>query len=154
MGQHQAKEFEYNYIADGISIGTNQCCTMHFDERLLQEGVTADMSLEEERLDAPFGVDFYVWIPVKNQAAPDPQKLEFGVAVLEKWVAMGRKMYVHCANGHGRAPTVVAAYLIKAKGYTPEEAEAFVKEKRPSIHLEDVQREALLRFAQTLSPKP
>jgi len=25
---------EYNYITDGIYIGTNQCCQTHFDERL------------------------------------------------------------------------------------------------------------------------
>ena len=30
----QIKQLEYNYITDGIYIGTNQCCQKHFDERL------------------------------------------------------------------------------------------------------------------------
>lgn len=143
--QHD-KELEYNYIADGIFIGTNQCCQTHFDERLKKEGITADISLEEDRLDAPFGVDFYVWIPVKNHTPPMPDQLEFGVSVLEKLVAIGKKVYVHCKNGHGRAPTLVAAYLI-SKGKSPEEAEAFIESKRPTMHMEKAQREALRDFS-------
>jgi len=140
--------FEYNYITDGIYIGTNQCCQIHFDEKLKVEGITADISLEEDRLDAPFGVDFYVWIPVKNHTVPKRDQLEFGVSVLEKLVAMGKKVYVHCKNGHGRAPTLVAAYLIR-KAKNAEEAEAFLKSKRPSMHLDDIQREALQEFVKS-----
>lgn len=142
----QIKEFEHNEITDGIYIGTNQCCQTHFDEKLKKEGITADISLEEDRLDAPFGVEFYVWIPVKNHMPPTPGQLEFGVSVLEKLVAMKKKVYVHCKNGHGRAPTLVAAYLVK-NGKTSEEAESFIKAKRPPVHLEETQREALKVFS-------
>ena len=142
----ETKELEYNYITDGIYIGTNQCCQTHFDEQLKKEGITADISLEEVRLDQPFGVDFYIWIPIKNHTAPAEDQLAFGTDTLERLVKMGRKIYLHCKNGHGRAPTMMAAYLMKTKGMTWEEAEAFVKEKRPSTHLEDVQREALKKF--------
>lgn len=142
----QIKELDYNYITDGIYIGTNQCCQTHFEEKLKKEGIETNISLEEERVDAPFGVDFSVWIPVKDQAAPTPDQLEFGVSVLEKLVAMQKKVYVHCKNGHGRAPTLVAAYLIR-KGKNPEEAEVFIKSKRAAIHLQDVQRAALREFS-------
>ena len=142
----QIKELEYDHITDGIYIGTNQCCQTHFDERLKKEGITADISLEEDRLDAPFGVDFYVWIPIKNHTAPKPDQLEFGVLVLKKLVSMKKKVYVHCKNGHGRAPTLVAAYLVK-NGKRPEEAEALIKAKRPTMHLEEVQREAIRNFS-------
>jgi protein-tyrosine phosphatase len=138
-------ELDYNYITDGVYIGTNQCCQTHFDEKLKDEGITADVSLEEDRLDAPFGVDFYVWIPVENHTPPKPDQFEFGVSVLEKLISMGKNIYLHCKNGHGRAPTLFAAYLIR-KGKSPEEAEEFIKSKRPTIHLEDVQREALKNF--------
>lgn len=140
-------DFEYNAIADGIFIGTNQCCRTHFDEALTRDGITADISLEENRLDAPFGVDQYLWLPVKNHTAPSPDQLEIGVSMLEKLVAMGKKVYVHCQNGHGRAPTLVAAYLIR-KERTAEEAIRLIKSKRPTIHLQDVQVEALRRFSE------
>ncbi|MBI2637265.1 MAG: dual specificity protein phosphatase family protein [Candidatus Sungbacteria bacterium] len=146
---HTIAEFEYDYITDGIYIGTNQCCQIHFDERLIEDGVSTDISLEEDRLDAPFGVEFYVWIPVKNHIAPTKDQLEFGVSVLEKIVAMGKKAYIHCRNGHGRAPTLIAAYLIK-QGKSVDEAIAFIKSKRPSIHLQNVQVKALDEWARLL----
>lgn len=150
MNEHsQIKTLEYNYIADGIYIGTNQCCQTHFDEKLKQEGIEADISLEEERVDAPFGVSFYIWLPVKNHTAPRQQLLEFGVATLEKLVKMKKKIYVHCQNGHSRAPTLVAAYLIK-KGKTIDEAIDFIKDRRPTIHLEKVQKIALEEFYKRL----
>ena len=141
----QIRKLEYNYITDGIYIGTNQCCQTHFDEKLTKEGITANISLEEDRIDAPFGVEFSVWIPVKNHVSPTPDQLEFGVSVLEKLVSLGRKIYVHCKNGHGRAPTLVAAYLVK-NGKTPQEAEEYIRQRRPTIHLENVQRQALINF--------
>jgi len=137
---------EYNYITDGIYIGTNKCCQTHFDEGLSKEGITADISLEDIRMDHPFGVEFYVWIPVENHKSPTMDQLEFGVAVLEKMVSLGKKIYVHCQNGHGRAPVMVSAYLIKKEGKTPEDAEAFVKTKRTTIHLDEVQRDSLRNF--------
>lgn len=146
----QTKELEYNYIADGIYIGTNLCCQTHFDEKLRREGIEADISLEEERVDAPFGVALYVWIPIKNHAAPTQEQLDFGVSVLEKLVAMGKKVYVHCQNGHGRTPTLVAAYLIK-QGKGIDEAIAFIKSKRPAIHLEKVQKKSLVEFSKNFN---
>lgn len=144
--KHPSEKIDFNYITDGIYIGTNQCCQTHFDEELKKLGITADISLEEDRLDAPFGIDFYAWIPVKNHMPPTTDQMEFGVTILEKLVAMKKKVYVHCKNGHGRAPTLVSAYLIR-KGKSPEEAEALIKSKRPTIHLEETQREALRDFS-------
>lgn len=151
MNEHpQIKTLEYNYIADGIYIGNNQCCQSHFDATLKKEGISADISLEEDRVDAPFGVDFYVWIPIRNHTAPTQEQLDFGISALEKFVSLKRKIYVHCQNGHGRAPILVAAYLIK-QGKNPNEAMAFVKAKRPTIHLEDVQKEALAEFSKRIN---
>lgn len=145
--KHSTDKIDFNYIIDGIYIGTNQCCQIDFDKELVQKGVKADISMEEERVDAPFGVDFYLWIPVKNHTAPTPDQLDLGVATLEKIVAMQRKVYVHCKNGHGRAPTLVVAYLIRKNGKTVEEAISFVQSKRSSIHLNEAQRAALQDFS-------
>lgn len=146
MIRHRDKKLDYNYIIDGIYIGTNKCCQSHFDEGLKKEGIGVDISLEEERIDASFGAKLYIWIPVKNHAAPSRDQLDFGVATLEKLVAMKKKIYVHCKNGHGRAPTLVAAYLAK-RGKSVSEAIEFIKAKRPTIHLENTQKQAIKDFA-------
>jgi diacylglycerol kinase (ATP) len=139
-------KLDYNYISDGIYIGSNQCCQTHFDEKLKDEGIEVDMSLEEDRVDAPFGVESYVWIPVVNHTAPTENQFELAIAVITKWVALGKKMYIHCKNGHGRAPTIVVAYFV-SKGKSVDEAIDLIAEKRKSIHLEDVQKSALVNFA-------
>lgn len=149
LGHSPAKgQLDFSYITDGIYIGTNQCCQTHFDEQLKKENIEADISLEENRIDAPFGVQFYIWIPIKDHAAPTKEQLNFGVSTLEKFVKMEKKIYVHCKNGHGRAPTLVAAYLIK-KGKSIDEALTIIKAKRSSIHLEETQREALNEFSKS-----
>ena len=139
--------FEYNYIVDGIFIGTNQCCQTHFDEILIKKGVAADISVEKEKIDMPYGVDFFCWIPVKDGRAPTMKQLTYGVAALEKCVQLKEKVYIHCQNGHGRAPTFVAAYLIKSKKLTPHEAYIFIKNRRKSIHLRRAQLTILKKFA-------
>lgn len=141
----EIKELEYTYITDGIYAGSNQCCQSHFDETLLKEGITADISLEDERIDAPFGVEFYIWLPVKKGEAPDSEKLAFIVEVLEKFVGMGKKVYIHCQNGHGRTSTVMGAYLVK-NGYSIEDALRFLQSKRPSVHLNNDQRQSIEKY--------
>jgi protein-tyrosine phosphatase len=124
---------------------------MHFDEILLKkEGVTADISLEQDRIDQPFGVDFYLWLPVQDHQAPIMDQLEVGVAMIEKLVSLKRKVYIHCKNGHGRAPTLVAAYLIKNLGKSLEGAERFLKEKRVGVHLSADQATALKNYSKSL----
>lgn len=144
----EERVLEFDHITDGIYVGTNVCCQAHFDEKLASEGMTEDISLEEEQIDTPFGVNSYLWIPVKDHAPPNKSQMEYGVSALEKLVTLKKKIYVHCRNGHGRAPTLVAAYLMKAKKMTADEAVAFIKERRPSIHLENSQRRALDEFIQ------
>jgi len=60
------------------------------------------------------------------------------------------KTYVHCKNGHGRTSTFLASYFIRKMGITADEALEIVREKRPSMHLNDIQKDFLRDFAKTL----
>lgn len=140
----------YDQITDHIYIGTNFCCSTHFSEELKKEGITTDISLEEIKIDSPFGVQVYLWLPVKDGHAPTPYQFQVGIYTLMAAEKNNQKIYVHCKNGHGRAPTLVAAHLIKSKGVSPKEAVEMIRKKRPEIHLEKVQWEALEEFQKTL----
>ena len=141
---HELK-FEYSEITPDIFLGTNMCCQVHFDEELSKKGVTADISLEEERLDAPFGVESFLWLPTKDDRPPNPSQLQVGVDTIASLIKNGEKVYVHCKFGHGRSPTLVAAYLI-SQGKSVEDALSIIKEQRPSIHLDPSQIKALEAF--------
>ncbi|MEK7192100.1 MAG: dual specificity protein phosphatase family protein [Patescibacteria group bacterium] len=144
---HPLKTFDYNEIIDAIFIGNNMCCQADFEKELLNQGVAADISLEEEKIDSPIGVDYFLWLPTKNHYAPDNKKLELGVTALDFFVKNKIKVYVHCKNGHGRAPTLVAAYFI-SKGMTKDQAINLLTSKRPGVHLNDKQIKALDTFEQ------
>lgn len=138
---------DYNHIIDGIYIGTNQCCQLHFDEFLIRnEDITVDISLEIERLDQPEGVEVYVWLPVTDHTALSQDQLQFGVTTLQQLVQLGKKIYVHCKNGHGRAPMLVAAYLTQ-QGYKADEAITYIAKRRPVIHLDPTQLDAVKQFS-------
>jgi len=141
--------FEYSKITNYIYIGTNQCCQLHFNESLLDKGVKADISLEENRLDQPFGVDYYLWLPTKDHKAPTQEQLKIGSDFIKQLVDNKIKVYLHCEHGHARAPTLVAAYFI-LEGKTVTEAIEFIKKKRSVIHPNQDQIKALEIFKNKL----
>ncbi|MBI2644803.1 dual specificity protein phosphatase family protein [Candidatus Uhrbacteria bacterium] len=140
-----AEGFEFSYITESIIIGTNQCCQSHFSEKLLSLGITVDLSLEEKRVDAPVGVESYLWLPVTDHTPPTDDQMQIGVTYIGSVLSLGKKIYVHCKNGHGRAPTLVAAYFVST-GKSVHESLSLIKEKRSAIHMEKSQTRALQRF--------
>lgn len=140
--------FEYSQITENIYLGTNQCCQMHFDKSLLKLGIKADISLEKERIDIAYGVSYFLWLPVADHTAPSQKQLLIGAKALKSLVDNKIKAYVHCKRGHGRSPTLVAAYFI-LKGLSVNEAVKRVKQKR-MIHMRDSQVDALRRFHRSL----
>lgn len=137
----------YSAITDLLIIGTNMCCQKHFDEQLLQKGVVADISLESEKLDHPWGIKYFLWLPTVDHTAPTMEALAMGVQMLRFCMENSIKVYIHCKNGHGRAPTVVAAYLIST-GMSVKDAIKTIAKQRREIHIEPVQEARLKQFAE------
>lgn len=145
-------DFDWNQIDEDIYIGTNVCCQIHFDKHLLSLGITGNVSMEAERIDNPKGVAAYLWLPTIDHAAPSQDKLMIGVKSIESMIKEGHKVYIHCKNGHGRGPTMGAAYYIY-KGMSVQEAVDYIKERRSESHIEKVQSEALEEFEKKVNSK-
>ncbi len=140
---------EYNQITSYIFLGTNQCCGVHFG-KLIKLGVDADVDLEGvQRKERPHKTAMYVWLPTRDKTAPTQAQLLVGAKFLKGCVLSRTKVYVHCKYGHGRSPTLVAAYFILV-GLSVEQALEKIKEKRPEIHLTPTQIQALKRFVKYL----
>jgi dual specificity MAP kinase phosphatase len=139
MHSHEELTFNFNKITENIYIGNNQCCHIGLDKLLQQEGIYADLSMEENVADNPVGIKTFLWIPVVDHTPPDTEQMEIGINFIDEIVKINKKIYVHCKNGHGRAPTLVMAYFIKKQGKSFDEAFNIVKEKRPVIHLDEIQ---------------
>lgn len=130
---------DYSQIEAQVYIGTNACCMHHFKIELPDKGVTCDISLEGESLDQPFGVDCFLWLPTKDHTAPSLHSVLTGAAALDEMLREGRKVYLHCKNGHGRAPTFYTAYLMLKRHMSFEQAWNVVKTSRPEAHLDPSQ---------------
>tara|TARA_Y100000310_G_scaffold339992_1_gene434384 strand:+ start:1477 stop:1932 length:456 start_codon:yes stop_codon:yes gene_type:complete len=136
--------FEYNQITKYIYLGTNRCCQTHFSKQLLKKGVKADISLEKENLDNPAGSGYFLWLPVPDKHAPTQKQLLLGAEAIRSLVNSKIKVYVHCLRGHGRSPSLVAAYFM-LEGMSFTAAVKKIRAKR-KIHLTKKQIAALKRF--------
>ena len=89
----------------------------------------------------------YICVPSLDYETPP--ETEFLIAALEL-AARSVPMYVHCAFGHGRAPAMVAAILVRRRAVRSiPEAVALLKTARPRVGLDGPQ----LRVLQRLEPQ-
>ena len=143
-------ETDYTRITDQIFVGSDLCngmvCPIH-GEDFKRLGVSSEINLSKEKKEIPpDGVDSYTWIPVTDGYSPTQDQLDMGTSIINEAVTKGKKIYVHCKNGHGRSPTMAIAYLIRFGGKSLEEAKAFVKEKRAEVHIEETQEKELREY--------
>jgi predicted protein tyrosine phosphatase len=143
--EHKSLTFEYSRITKYIFIGTNMCCQAHLDKALARKRIKSVISLDKHMADKPIGVDYYLWLPTRYRQALSPAKLRMGAAFLKETISQKTKCYIHCKHGHGRAPTLVAAFLV-SDGMSTNDAFALIKEKSPDIHPNKKQIEMVSNF--------
>ncbi len=115
---------------------------------LAARGLTSDLNLRSEFDDAAHGIapQSYLWLPTDDDHAPTLEQLQAGVDFIRRNVEGGGKVYVHCAAGVGRAPTLAVAYLVDT-GLDVDQAWALVRATRPFVTPTPPQLIALERFA-------
>lgn len=147
--------FDYSKITDKIYIGSDLCkgrvCPAHSEE-FKTLGVCVELNLSAEKKEIPpDDIDSYSWVPVVDGYAPSQDQLDIGTSIINQAVENGETVYVHCKNGHGRSPTMVAAYLIRYKNMKIDKAIDFIGKRRPEIHIENTQKKALNEFVRRWS---
>jgi protein tyrosine phosphatase (PTP) superfamily phosphohydrolase (DUF442 family) len=116
--------------------------------KLAERGITAvvNMRVEFDDNDAGIAPSRYLHLPTADDEPPTLVQLREGVAFIAQEIARGGGVYVHCGSGVGRAPTMVAAYLVST-GLTPEQAWARIRQVRPFIRPRQEQIAQVERFA-------
>jgi protein-tyrosine phosphatase len=154
-GRNDGHSFDYSKVNDLLYLGSDFCvgreCKLHESE-FKKMGVCVELNLAAEKKEIPpDNICVYVWMPVVDGYAPTPNQMLTGTSLINESIVNGNAVYVHCKNGHGRSPTMIVAYLVRFKGMSIPEAIDFVKSKRPEIHIEKTQLDALKKFEEKWS---
>ena len=143
-----ARENAWDEIAPGLFLG----CRLNSRDNAAIESLAVVSVLD---LTSEFGETArlqaldYLCIPLLDTSAPNLQQLRDGVLWIENALKRG-PLYIHCALGHGRSATFVAAYLVTSgRARDADEAIAQIKKRRPHIGLEAGQMTVLQNYAST-----
>ncbi|MCH2183290.1 MAG: dual specificity protein phosphatase family protein [Mariniblastus sp.] len=122
---------------------------------LAQSGVTSVLNTCEEY---PGPVGLYgqykieqCRVPMVDFTHPSLANIEKGVDFIEREIAKGGKVYVHCKAGRARSATIVLCWLMKQKGMTAEEAQAYLLKKRPQVNPRIMNRKGVREFEAKLN---
>lgn len=141
--RRSARENAFNEIAPHVYLG----CRLNERDKISIERlkIARVLDLTSEFAETPFlrALD-YRCIPLLDTRAPNLEQLREGAT----WSAQSDvPIYVHCALGHGRSATFVAAYLLLTKrAQNADDAVAQIQKLRPRIGLTREQMAVLNQF--------
>lgn len=139
------REPAYTEIVPGLLLGRR----LSWSER---KKIAAHEPLAVLDLTAEFGEsrfmreqEFYCLLPTLDMTAPSPATIQRSLEFIRDY--LGRHtVYVHCALGHGRSAAIVLAYLLAERQFDSfDAAYAFLRQKRPGVHLTRAQAAAVKR---------
>ena len=120
-------------------------------DKLSSEGVGAVVNICEEyagpiRKYEELGIK-QLRIPTIDFTSPALKDVERAVEFMNRHIADGNSVYVHCKAGRGRGATVVICWLIQNKQISAASAQQWVKQFRPQIN-DLVHRPVIRKFEQ------
>ncbi len=110
-------------------------------------GISAILNLRRDHDDRQLSrvPQRYLWLPTLDNTPPTMDDLQCGVDFIHAEIAKGGTVYVHCRAGVGRAPTMVACYLV-SMGMKPDNAWDIITSVRPFIFPARAQVEQVEQF--------
>lgn len=132
--RYGGKENAFDKIDENVYLGCRLSNSDKQDIKKLGIKSVLDLTCEFSEIPALRQLS-YRCIPILDTRAPSLELLKAGAEWIKEESAKG-PVYVHCALGHGRSATFVAAYLLSSgKACTAQEAIDQIKVLRPKIGL-------------------
>jgi protein-tyrosine phosphatase len=140
---------DMSWISNRLALGGGIWTSEKMGE-VARAGIThiIDMQLEfnDTAIAEPYGVKV-LWNPVDDDFRPKSAEVfqrgvEFALDALDRPEA---KLYIHCAAGVHRAPMMALAVL-RAMGWTLEDAMATIEARRPVVDFADVYVQSVEEF--------
>ncbi len=125
-------------------------------EAILKHNIRAVINIRAERADETLfydrhGITHERYL-VPDIGVPDEAIISHAVDWIAAQVADGRAVLVHCAKGRGRSATLLAAYLMRERGLTYDQAADLLRSRRALVKLEERHRQVLEAWIEGQSP--
>jgi atypical dual specificity phosphatase len=118
-------------------------------EFLYEEGVRAIVTLCSQPCNPTLVAELGLMtkhVPIEDFSAPSFEQIDKAVGFIERRIAHGQPVLVHCRQGYGRTGTILACYLVK-RGMHPTQAIAEVRRARPgSVEAKGQERAVYLYY--------
>ncbi len=144
------RETPWDEVAPGLWIGRRPMRSDRKALRRLRPAAVIDLCAELPASRALDGTERYLALPVLDAEAPTDDQLEEGVRWIEEHLHRG-PVLVHCALGHSRSATLVAAWRMMSEDLGPFEAEEELRRFRGGIWFTPRQHAALARWRERLT---
>ena len=138
----------YSFVDDHVIVGA---FPFPGDVQGLSElGVKAVVNTCEEyngpvNLYQHYGIDQFR-IPTIDFTHPSFEDVVRAVEYVDRHVANGDTVYIHCKAGRGRSATVAICWMMKARQISKEQAQRILLEKRPHINSRLTQRPVVAKY--------
>lgn len=125
---------DFTWVADDLAIGSQVLSDEWPD--IVAAGIGAVVDCRAEACDPidtleSLGIAF-LHLPTRDAGDFVPAQVVEGVSWIERQLAEGRRTLVHCQAGKGRSVLIGAATLTR-RGFSPDEALALIRERRPIV---------------------
>jgi protein-tyrosine phosphatase len=136
--RRSGKENAFDRIDENVYLGCRLSNRDKQDIEIIGIKSVLDLTCEFSEFEALRQLS-YRCIPILDTRAPSVESLQAGAKWIQEEAVKG-PVYVHCALGHGRSATFVAAYLmLSGKARTSQDAIDQIKVLRPRIGLHSEQ---------------
>ncbi len=123
-------------------------------ESLSRSGIESILDLREESQDDPIELKKYsinyMRIGIKDRNAPTKNQTIQAVNWLKKNISEGKKVFLHCNLGRGRAPAIAVLYLI-SQGLSAEDAITTIKKVRKYSYFNRTQLNMIYKLEKQLN---
>ncbi|MGR3178047.1 MAG: dual specificity protein phosphatase 23 [Candidatus Anammoxibacter sp.] len=123
-------------------------------EFLKSSNIDAIVSLTEtpllQSVIEEFGFE-YAHLPVVDFTVPTFGQIDEFVSFSKELRLKEKKIVVHCDGGMGRTGTILAIYLVSAKGYSAKDAISEVRKKRPGSIETREQEDVIYKYKERTS---